>query len=1165
MLARAGFILGILAVSVNVLAVSAEDKPPATQPAIDLTHRAMTVLRNNCYSCHNPEKKKGGLSFSSRQDAIAGGDEGEAFVPGQASKSAIANALSTDADPHMPPKRQLSPEEIKVVRDWIDAGAAWDSKVMLEPQIALVPTTRPVTLQPLPDDYHPVLALALSTDQTRLAIARGDRILVYDLSKKERPIVFETSTPHEVVYSLAWTSDGKMLATGGFRKVRLWDLKAGTPVQTFGGFAGRVMALAFTPDNLTLLAGEGEPAFPGIIRSWSVKDAKSLQTWKAHGDAIFSMTMGSDGILYTASADKLIKGWKLPEGTEAAKFEGHTGPVMAVALSPDGKRLASAGADKEIKIWDRKTYEQTTSLLTNPAGITSLGWVSDKLILSAAEDGVARFSSVENKERAEKTFSIAGDVLYSAVVARDGMVYGGCHDGSVLAWSSTSDKPVEKLALNMPAAREKLAATHSAPISFANDIMPALSRAGCNAGACHAKPLGQAGFKLSVFAYDPQSDFVAIVKSAHGRRLFPAAPEESLLLKKPTLELKHGGGKRLDKDSDVYRLLVRWIGQGMPYAQPGDPVLVAVDVTPKQGRYPHGAKQLLRLIARYSDGSKRDVTTLADFASNDKEIARVSEEGVVHVGSVTGETAIVARFMGRVDVTRIIIPAEHVLAESQYSALPVNNFIDPMVYDRLKSLGILPSAECTDAEFLRRASLDVIGVLPTPAQAEDYLASHDPEKRTKLIDRLLADSRYGDCWANKWADLLRPNPFRVGVKSVYILDQWLRDSFRRNKPYDQFAREILLAQGSTHRDGPVVIYRDRREPADLTTLFSQVFLGVRLECAKCHHHPNEKWSQDDFYQLAAFFGPLKRKGQGISAPISGEAEYIWFAPGGDVKHPVTGEVMHARAPDSPAVEIKESRDPREVFAEWMTRPENPFFAKALVNRVWAELMGRGIVTPVDDMRVSNPATNEPLLEALAKDFVSHGHDIKHLIRTILLSRAYQASSLTNETNVRDTKNFSRWYRRRPSAEAMLDAVTAVTGVPELLPGLAPGSRAMQVWNNRLESDFLDAFNRPNSSADPPCERDRDGTIVQALHLMNSTRLMTRIADPTGRAAALSASPRSPERIVIDLYLSTYSRYPMADERQLALGAFKVQGATRQTATEDLLWALLNSAEFVFNH
>ncbi|HEY2586043.1 MAG TPA: DUF1553 domain-containing protein [Tepidisphaeraceae bacterium] len=702
-------------------------------------------------------------------------------------------------------------------------------------------------------------------------------------------------------------------------------------------------------------------------------------------------------------------------------------------------------------------------------------------------------------------------------------------------------------------------------ISFVNDILPVLSRAGCNAGACHAKPEGQNGFKLSVFAFDPKSDYRAIVKGDRGRRVFPAAPEESLLLKKPTAAIQHGGGQRIQRDAPAYRLIKTWIEQGMPYDQPTDSALLSVNVYPSDRRYPRNATQPLLVTARYADGSVRDVTALADFLSTEKDIARVNEDGLVAVGQTTGESVIVARYMGQVAISRVTVPADSHVPESAYAALPVNNFIDRAVYARLRRMGVVPSDGCTDSEFIRRASLDAIGVLPKPDEVRAFLADANPQKRNELIDRLLQNPAYADYWATKWGDLLRPNTLRVGVKPVYLLDRWLRDSFRQNKPYDQFVREVLTAQGSTHRYGPVAVFRNRREPAEITTLVSQVFLGVRMECAKCHHHPNEKWSQSDFYQLAACFGQLRRAGQGISAPISGEAEFIRFGPSDPVRHPLTGEALAPKAPDGPEFAIDPSQDPRAEFADWLTRPENPFFAREIVNRVWGELMGRGIVHPVDDFRASNPPSNERLLDELAKDFVDHGYDLKQLIRTIMRSRVYQLSSTPSDSNLADTRNFSRSYRRRLPAEVLLDAVSDCTGVPDSFDGLPPGSRAMQTWNNKLPSNFLDAFGRPNSSADCPCERDRGTSVVQALHLMNSERLEAKIADPAGRVAALVKSDRSPEQIVTELYLTAYSRLPNQEELAAACAAFKSPGATRQTAAEDVLWALINSAEFVFNH
>jgi hypothetical protein len=730
-------------------------------------------------------------------------------------------------------------------------------------------------------------------------------------------------------------------------------------------------------------------------------------------------------------------------------------------------------------------------------------------------------------------------------------------------------------------AAEPTSALRPPPVSFARDVLPALAKAGCSAGACHAKPEGQNGFKLSVFSYDPKSDYNEIVKEDRGRRIFPAAPDESLFLKKPTGAMSHEGGVRFERGSDPHQMLVRWMREGMPYSLTNEPALERIVAFPKERRYQRGATQHLLVQAHYSDGSIRDVTRLAEFDSNDKEIAAVDEHGALTVGNLAGQGVIVARYLGLVADSQILVPADRLLPEAQYTVLPRNNFIDELAYAHFQQLGLFPSEPCTDAEFLRRAKLDAIGLLPTPEEVREFLGagSDSPNvdlprpatqergvRRRALIARLLDDPAYADYWANKWADLLRPNPDRVGVKSVFIFDQWLRERFRQNMPYDQFVSDILLAEGSNHRDGPAVIYRDRREPADLTTMFSQLFLGTRLECARCHHHPNEKWSQDDFYQFAAYFGTVKQKGAGLSPPISGGTETFYFAPGGKgVKHPVTGAVMTPRALDGPRPEGSTNADPRRELVRWLTAPGNPFFARAAVNRVWAVFFGRGLVEPVDDFRISNPCVNPPLLEALAADFAKHGYDLKHLMRTIMESRLYQLSSAPNGSNIADTRNFSRAYRRRLPAEVLLDAVNDATGVPDNLAALPIGSRAMQAWTYKIESPLMDAFNRPNPSSDPPCDRDRQMSVVQSLHLMNSKALQAKLSHKSGRARQLAEGTKSPEEIVTELYLVTLSRIPSEEEVRRATAAFSAKDATRQTATEDVFWSLLNSAEFVLNH
>lgn len=703
------------------------------------------------------------------------------------------------------------------------------------------------------------------------------------------------------------------------------------------------------------------------------------------------------------------------------------------------------------------------------------------------------------------------------------------------------------------------------PISFIHDVMPHLQKAGCAAGNCHAKPEGQNNFKLSVFGYDPANDYQEIIRDDRGRRVFMAAPEQSLLLKKATGTITHEGGARIKPGSLPYQILIGWLKQGAPFALENESALTSVAVLPGERSYAKGEKQPLKVTATFADGHTQDVTALTEFLSQDKEIAQVDEHGLVEVGSTSGEGVVLVRYMGQVDVARITVPADQLLPNEEYAKLPANNEIDRLVYTRHQKLGLLPSPTCTDEEFLRRASLDAVGVLPTAERAQEFLADARPDKRTRFIHELLEHPNYADHWAIKWGDLIRPNPSRVGVKPVYLLDQWLRDAFRQNMPYDQMVKQLLTAEGSSHEHGPVAIFRDKRDPVDTSAFISQIFLGVRMDCAKCHHHPSEKWTQEDYYQLAAFFGQMSRKGQAISAPISGEPEYWWYGGKGEVQHPITEAVMVPKPPDGPEMPYVAGQDPRARLTDWMSSSDNPFFAKAIVNRLWSEFLGRGIVDPVDDFRVSNPPTNPALLDWLAQDFVAHGYDLKHLIRTILSSRTYQLSSEPNEHNLTDTKNFARGMKRRLSAEVLLDALGDITGMPETFSGLPPGSRAVQTWNHKLDSTFLDAFGRPNASLECPCERERKSSVIQALHLMNSNDLQTKLSAKEGKIAALVKGDSPEPQLVKQIYLAAYNRLPKVEELQTALKFYTTPGATRQTATEDLAWALINSAEFVFNH
>jgi hypothetical protein len=700
------------------------------------------------------------------------------------------------------------------------------------------------------------------------------------------------------------------------------------------------------------------------------------------------------------------------------------------------------------------------------------------------------------------------------------------------------------------------------PVTFERDVQPVLTRAGCNAGACHGKARGQNGFALSLLGFDPDFDHQAITAESRGRRVFPAAPDHSLLLRKASGQMAHGGGRRLSPGDPSFELLRRWVAAGCPRTPTDAPKLVRITVEPGERVLAARTEQQLAVTAHYTDGSAEDVTHLATFQSNEAVFAAVDEWGRVKAGPLPGEAAVMARYGEKFAVCHVLVPLPGSAPAEVYAKLPRRNVIDGLVWDKLRRLGLAPSDPAPDTTFHRRAYLDVVGRLPTPDETRAFLVDADPGKRAKLIDRLLARPEYADFWANKWADLLRPNPYRVGIKAVYTLDAWLRDSFRRNKPYDQFVRELLTAKGSTFHNGATVLFRDRREPDEITTMVSQLFLGVRLDCARCHHHPFEAWGQDDFYSLAAYFARVGRKGTGLSPPISGGEEAVFAGDAGQVKHPVTGQVLPPR-PLFGTAAVSDDRDPREALADWVTSPDNPYFARVIVNRVWADLMGRGLVEPVDDLRATNPPTNGPLLDALADHFRKAGCDLKELIRTIATSYVYGLSSTPNGRNAGDTRNSSRHYRERLRAEVLLDAVSDVTGVPETFPAMPPGSRAVEVWTARSASVFLDSFGRPDPNQDPPCERTPETSVVQALHLMNAPNVNRKITADDGRAARLAAGPLTPAQLVDELYLLTYCRHPTADERAACVRRFARTGASRRQVVEDLMWALLNTPEFVF--
>lgn len=716
------------------------------------------------------------------------------------------------------------------------------------------------------------------------------------------------------------------------------------------------------------------------------------------------------------------------------------------------------------------------------------------------------------------------------------------------------------LALPLAARAEEAAAVPR----FELDIQPILTSAGCNTGACHGKSRGQNGFQLSLLGFDDEFDFGSIAKEGRGRRVFPAAPDESLLLAKASARVPHGGGVRLPADGPAYAVVRRWIELGLPRVGPDDPRLVGIELDARERTLAARQTHPIRVTARFSDGSSRDVTRWCAFQSNEAPVAAVDATGLVRAGNLPGETSIMVRYRGHIATLGVSIPNPAPVASEVYARLPRTNFIDELVWRKLESLGVVPAPPAGDATYLRRVSLDLIGRLPTADEAREFLDDTRPDKRARLVDRLLARPEYADYWANQWADLLRPNPYRAGIKATLSFDTWIRDAFRRNQPYDAFVRDLLTAQGSTWRNGATVLYRDRRTPEELTVLTSQLFLGVRLDCARCHQHPFEVWGQADFYSLAAYFARVGRKGLGVSPPISGGEEMVFLAAKGSVTHPLTGQVMEPQPLVGEPPVLGPDDDPRAALAAWVTSAENPYFAQVAVNRVWAALLGRGLVEPVDDLRATNPPSNPALLAALADDFRQHGYDLKHLLRTITASQVYALASDANPTNVGDTRNYSRHYRQRLRAEVLLDAVNDVTGQQESFAAMPPGSRAAALWTHRVGSEFLDAFGRPDPNQDPPCERTGDTSVVQALHLMNAPALARKVSAESGLAARLAKADLPARAALEEAYLTIYSRRPTAEELAALAPVVDVpDAAARRAAFEDLVWALLNTPEFVF--
>jgi uncharacterized protein DUF1549/uncharacterized protein DUF1553 len=697
-------------------------------------------------------------------------------------------------------------------------------------------------------------------------------------------------------------------------------------------------------------------------------------------------------------------------------------------------------------------------------------------------------------------------------------------------------------------------------VTFLRDVAPILNKVGCTAGTCHGAAKGKNGFKLSLRGYDPQFDYESLLYDLSGRRFNRADPGKSLMLAKPSLEVAHGGGRRFAKDSDYYKTIYTWIAQGVPFGDPVKETVAELRAEPREIFMTRpGETASLKVVVRYQDDQTRDVTRETTIESNVPDVASVESDTSIIRGERVGEATLLVRYQGTFGAIPVTVlnPRPGFV----WKPLPQHNYIDRLVDAKLERLKIQPSPVADDVTVFRRLSLDLTGRLPSPESVRAFLGDPTPSrlKRAKTIDKLIASPEYVDHWTVKWGDLLQSSRKYLGEKGAYEFQQWIHDGIASNRPYDKLVRELLTARGSSYDNPAANYFRVTREPKPSMEKTTQVFLGVRMVCAQCHDHPFERWTQNQYYQMSAFFSAVGiRAGYEVGEEIvfDQRADY-------EMKHPKDGRLMKPQFMlGSGAAPVPDGPQRRDALAEWLTSRDNPYFAKAIANRMWSYFVGKGIIDPVDDIRASNPPSNPALLEALTKDFVAHDFDLRHLMRTIVSSRTYQVSIVTNEWNAGDRDNFSHAIPRRLSAEELMDGVSSAAGVKARFPEVPEDTAASQLVDPHIGREgFLDVFGRPPRESSCECERRSDFSLPQALNLVNGRTISDAVADPNGRVARLVLSGKSDEVVVNELYLAALGRLPTQDEHRR--GVTYLSNGAKGSRAQDLLWALLNSKAFLY--
>ena len=715
------------------------------------------------------------------------------------------------------------------------------------------------------------------------------------------------------------------------------------------------------------------------------------------------------------------------------------------------------------------------------------------------------------------------------------------------------------------------------PLSFRHDVLPVLSKAGCNSGGCHGALAGKGGFRLSLNAYDPATDHYNITRENRGRRIEFADPARSLFVIKPTAAVRHKGGKFIHEDSDDYKLLIEWIQQGAPGPSTDDTELNRIELSPALSQLNKGDTQPLTVHAFFSDGTKRDVTRWARFTPTDATIAEVDEATGLAKVIGYGEGAISVWYSGQIALARITSPWPSVIPDEVFARTPKRNVIDKRVIEQLRRLNLKPSKPSSDSEFIRRVYLDVVGMLPTPQETKAFLADTSETKRDDLIEKLLAQPGFVDYWAYRLSDLFLISSKKLRPLALKAYYDWLRGEIEKITPWDQLVRQVVAAKGDTLKNGAANFYSIHQDPETMAENVSQAFMSLSINCAKCHNHPLEKWTNDQYYSFANLFARVRAKGWGGDARSGDGARTLFIADRGDLIQPRTGKPQPAAPLDGQAIASDSTEDRREALADWLTSPENPYFTRSIANRVWANFFGRGIVEPVDDLRISNPASNEPLLQAISEHLAKNDYDLKSLMRLILRSETYRRSSTPLPENEGDQKYYSRYYPRRLMAEVLQDAITSVTrvspkynritlsdGSTEGTSLYREGTRALQLSDSAVTSYFLKTFGRNEREITCECERSNKPSMVQVLHLSNGDTLNNNLRSKQSRVNTMIT--QSNGDIIDEAYLLCLSRRPSDSERKRLQNIFEVAPETeRRGVAEDLFWALMTSREFLFQH